>query len=571
MPARGATTGAPAVPARGATPGTSAVPVLAATPGAPAVLVRAASPGVPVLAATPGAPAVPVLAATPGAPAVPVLAATPGAPAVPVLAATPGAAAVAGSAPGGAAMSVSGLAAAIRRRPSLRAWPGPMLAAGIAACLIALGLWLAYLRQHPPHLGVPLDLRIYRYGGLIAGHVRPWYDPRRGSPLYDWPGYQKLKFTYSPFAALIFTALTVPTSTQLLAGSEAVSILALVAAVWFTLGGLGYKPGAARAGLTLLATALAMSLEPVQRTLALGQIELVLMALIIWDMCQSDRRWWKGVGVGVAAGIKLVPLIFVVYLLLTRRFRQAAVALGTFAATVAVGFLVMPSDSRAYWFGRVFADGSRTGFVGFGGNQSLRGLITRLAGSVAGGQPAWLAVAAVTLVTGLLCAAAVDRAGHRVLGVLGCALTGLLVSPISWDHHWVWAVPAIVAVVAYGARASGALRWACFGIAIATLASFGAWPVSLWDEPPSQANYHFGLIWAPPDPNPIYRGLGDRRWYPVYHWHGLELVIGNLYALTGLVLLAVLTVAAIRITTTAAHGVRDAPGQAAPSGARLAQ
>ena len=65
-----------------------------------------------------------------------------------------------------------------------------------------------------------------------------------------------------------------------------------------------------------------------QRTLFLGQIELVLMALVAWDLLQPDRRWWKGVGVGVAAGIKLVPLIFIPYLLLTRRFRQAAVAAG---------------------------------------------------------------------------------------------------------------------------------------------------------------------------------------------------------------------------------------------------
>ena len=441
-------------------------------------------------------------------------------------------------------MASGELTAAGRSQPGR---PGLMLAAGIAAALVAAAAGLVYLKSHPPTVGIPLDLRIYRYGGLIAGHVRPSYDPRLGSPLYDWPGYDDLKFTYSPFAALAFTVLTWPTATELLIGSVATSTLAVFAAVWFTLGGLGYRPGAARAGLTLLAAAITLLLEPVQRTLSLGQIELVLMALIIWDLCQPDRRWWKGMGVGIAAGIKLVPLIFIPYLLLTRRFRQAAVATGTFAATVLAGFIAEPADSRRYWLGGVFADGSRTGFVGFGGNQSLRGIITRLVGSVAGGQPVWLAAAALTVLIGLICAAAIDRAGHHLLGVLGCALTGLLVSPISWDHHWVWTVPAFVALLVYGARAQGAFRWACFGIAIAMLGLFGAWPVSLWGEPPSQAGYHLGLIWAPLDPNPARAKPVDRPWFPVYHWHGLDLLTGNLYVLTGLLLFVLLAATAARL------------------------
>ena len=89
----------------------------------------------------------------------------------------------------------------------------------------------------------------------------------------------------------------------------------------------------------------------------MGQVNLALMALIIWDLCQPDTaasRWWKGAGVGIAAGIKLVPLIFIPYLLLTRRFRQAAVASGAFVATVAAGFVVLPADSAKWWFGGLF-------------------------------------------------------------------------------------------------------------------------------------------------------------------------------------------------------------------------
>ncbi len=393
----------------------------------------------------------------------------------------------------------------------------------------------------------PVDLRVYRFGGLIAAHVTPWYNPHRSSPLYDWPGYGHLKFTYTPFAALIFTVLAVPPLPVLLALSIVVSILALLAALWVTFGGLGYRPGAARGGATLLVAAAVLWTEPVQRTLFLGQIELVLMALVLWDMSRSDQRRWKGAGVGIAAGIKLVPLIFIPYLLLTRRFRAAAVAAGAFAATVALGFVVLPADSRRWWLGGVFAQGSRTGFVGWEGNQSLRALITRLAGSVAAAQPAWLAAAALTVALGLACAARLDRAGHPIAGVLTCALTGLLVSPISWDHHWVWIAPAVAVLAGYAARARGAARWAQAGLAAVIIAVFGAWPGSLWGAPADLGGFSLGLIWAPPNTNPgTYYQLGDRPWYPEYHWHGLELVTGNLYILTGLALFVLTMVLAAR-------------------------
>jgi len=427
-----------------------------------------------------------------------------------------------------------------------------LLAAGLAAFAVAMAMYVARILGHPmPDWMEPVDLRVYRYGGLIAAHVTPWYDPRRSSPLYDWPGYLHLKFTYTPFAALVFTAMTVPALTVLLTLSIAVNVLALGTAIWVTFGGLRYRAGTARFGATLLVAAAVFWTEPVQRTLFLGQIELVLMALVLWDMCQPDRRWWKGAGIGIAAGIKLVPLIFIPYLVLTRRFRQAAVSAATFAATVALGFAVMPADSRQWWLGGVFARGSRTGFVGWEGNQSLRAIITRLAGSAAAAQPAWLAAAALAVVLGLACAVVLDRAGHPMAGLLTCALTGLLVSPISWDHHWVWVVPAITVLAGYAHRARGAPRWAYLGAAAAIAALFGAWPGSLWGAPQDLGGFSLGIIWAPPNTNPgTYYQLGDRPWYPEYHWHGFELATGNLYILTGLVLFAALLVIAL-------HSVRS--------------
>jgi alpha-1,2-mannosyltransferase len=290
----------------------------------------------------------------------------------------------------------------------------------------------------------------------------------------------------------------------------------------------------------------------VVRTIYLGQVNLILMALILWDLTQPDvtasggRRWWKGVATGVAAGVKLVPLIFVPYLLLTRRFREAAATLAGFAVTVAVGFAVLPHDSSRWWLhGMFLADGNRTGFMGWAGNQSLRAIVTRFAGSVAAGQVPWIAVAGVALAAGLAAAVLLDRAGYPVPALLATALTGLLVSPVSWDHHWVWIAPAVAVTGHYALTAarSGARRAAALlcGLAAFLIATFGAWPDALWERARNLGSFSLGLLWAQPNTNPVkFATRGDQPSYVEYHWHGFQLLWGNAYILAGVALLFLL-------------------------------
>jgi len=302
----------------------------------------------------------------------------------------------------------------------------------------------------------------------------------------------------------------------------------------------------------------------VVRTIYLGQINLILMAAIIWDLCQPDlradgrRRWWKGALTGVAAGIKLVPLVFVPYLLITRRFREAAATVAGFAVTVAAGFAVLPHDSSQWWLhGMFLADGNRAGFMGWAGNQSLRAVITRFAGSVAAGQDPWIAAAVVALALGLTAAYLLDRAGYPVPALLATALTGLLASPISWDHHWVWIAPAVAVTGHYalvaarrprqagGARRTARLLWA---LAAGMIFFFAAWPDALWENARNLGNFSLGFLWAQPNTNPIkFAEHGDQPSYVEYHWHGFQLLWGNAYILAGVLLLAILLVVGWRL------------------------
>jgi alpha-1,2-mannosyltransferase len=348
--------------------------------------------------------------------------------------------------------------------PRRRRWP---LWAAIAVCALAAVAYLVgVLLQHTGQMLNWYDLNVYNHGGLIARNA-----PRR---LYTWQLRRGIKFTYTPFAALLFAGCSLLPWAVLRWLMTVTSLAAIGVTIWLTLGALGWH-GRRRATAFAAIAAVALWVEPVQRALHLGQIEPLLMVLIVWDICQPNHRRWKGVGIGVAAGIKLTPLVFIPYLFLTGKLRQAAVVTAAFAATVAIGFVFLPHASVKYWLTGYFLHASNVGDVKSLLNQSVLGLVARSIHSVRHATPLWLALSAVIVVLGLGAAAVLDRAGRTVAGWMTCELTSLLIFPISWDHHWIWIVPATALFADTALRARGAARWRWWALAAVTVALFGAW------------------------------------------------------------------------------------------------
>jgi alpha-1,2-mannosyltransferase len=426
--------------------------------------------------------------------------------------------------------------------------PRWLLPAGAVLLVLVLAGYVADLVTHLSYLAAMRDLVVYRDGGLIVRHVSPAYDPHRASPLYDWTGSHGVQFTYPPFAAVLFSVASVLSWTVMRWAMTLASMAALGLTLWLVFGALGYRDRpAVRAGGTLGVSALALATEPVQQTLSLGQVNLLLMLLVAADLLTGGAlvpggrtRWWHGIGIGVAAGVKLTPLIFIPYLLLTRRYRQAATASGAFAATVALGYAILPGDSGTYWANGLFLKANRIVFLGTRGNQSLRGVLARLAGSVSAGTVPWIAAAVLVAVAGLVAAALLYRARQPVPAMLACALTGLLVSPLSWDHHWVWVAPGLALLAHLGAVAGRrAVRAAWWGAGLLLFLIFASWP-QLWNLGQSGLT-PAGLGWYAPG---TYFATGSKPWYHEFHWHGLQLLAGNSAVLTGLVCLAALVVTA---------------------------
>ncbi|MEU6809043.1 glycosyltransferase 87 family protein [Streptomyces sp. NPDC046831] len=285
------------------------------------------------------------------------------------------------------------------------------------------------------------DALVYQAEGRAALHGGDLY----GTAVTEW----HLWATYPPFAALLFVPtawLSAPVLKAVFLAGNALLLACLVR--------LSTRLAGRPAGLPAVcaATALALWLEPVFQTFVYGQVNLAVACLVLWDLTRPPGARARGAALGVAAGIKLTPALFVVHLLLRGRGRgrEAATATAAFAATVAAGAAVLPAASVDFWTGRLFETG-RVGKPYIVDNQSVQGVVARALRDAAPG-PAWVLPSLAVAAAGLWLA---RRARDERWAVLLTAVTALLVSPISWSHHWVWCVPLIAVLLAAGHR-----RWA---------------------------------------------------------------------------------------------------------------
>ena len=277
-----------------------------------------------------------------------------------------------------------------------------------------------------------VDLHVYLGGAAALDQPGTLYSYVYADQTPDFP----LPFTYPPFAALVFYPLTKLPFAVVALGWQ----LGVIAALYGVVRVSQRLIGVTSASAAMLWTAAGIWTEPLRSTFDYGQVNVILVLAALWAAC-SNRWWVSGLLVGVAAGIKLTPAITGVYLAGVRRWGAAAFAALVFAATVALSVAVIGQQAR-YYFTDLFGDASRVGPIGTSFNQSWRGGISRILGHDAGYGPLVLTGIAASAVLAALAWRALD--GDRLGSLLVVELFGLLVSPISWTHHWVWVLPLMI-------------------------------------------------------------------------------------------------------------------------------
>ena len=300
---------------------------------------------------------------------------------------------------------------------------------------------LAWLRWIDPSTWNLVDLDVFVRGGEAVLH---------GGDPYGGPA-DALEFTYPPFAAVVFVPLA------LLGGAavwvmSALSLAALVVIAWLSLREATPTQSLSRTaslGWLAVLVLVAWVLEPVQRTFIFGQVNLVLCALVMLDVFVVPARF-RGYLTGLAAGLKLTPAFFVLYFAVRRDWPAVARSAAAGVLSVVIGWVVLPSESVRYWLDDLTTMGKFGGYALEPTNQSLRALWVRLLGGDPG--PWYLLSAAVVVVLVAWVAIRLTRAGDPLAALAAVAAGSLLVSPISWTHHWVWVVPALVVLARRGWR-----------------------------------------------------------------------------------------------------------------------
>ncbi|WP_280268055.1 glycosyltransferase 87 family protein [Nocardia wallacei] len=286
----------------------------------------------------------------------------------------------------------------------------------------------------PPRLGLlnnGMDLVVYREGAQAVADAHSLY-----SGLPD-------NFTYPPFAALVFLPLTFVTEAIARHTWFALSCVALLLTVWRCLRVLGYRRDRATISLCIGLSLLAIEIDAVRGALTWGQISIGLMAILIYDLTRPPGARWRGWSVGVAAGMKLMAVVILPYLLLTRQWRAAGVAAGVAAATVLAGFVLLPGDSREYWTHTAYQV-ERIGHPDDVTNRSVNGVLANLYSPGSVPTWAWLICAGLAGIVGLLAAVLAHRRGWLLLPVTILGMAACVVSPLAWGHQWVWFVPLLI-------------------------------------------------------------------------------------------------------------------------------
>jgi alpha-1,2-mannosyltransferase len=334
---------------------------------------------------------------------------------------------------------------------------------------------------------------------VYYGAIQYWF--RDHGMVYDWlrPG-TPYGFTYPPFAGLVMAPMAVLPFPFVVVLASAGTILTTALLTWWFVVPISRRHGWATWFAYAVALCLALAFEPVRETLTFGQVNTLLLTLVAADVLfgVSRRRRWAGVGIGLATAVKLTPGVFILYLLVTRRWRAAGVAIGTAAGATLVAAALFVDQSREFWTDALW-DTGRVGVLSYVSNQSIRGFLARLPVDPVA---SYLWILLVLLALGIW-AWRVRRmdlfGGFALTGVLGC-----LISPVTWVHHCVWLLPALVRCADTGL--SGPRRWPLW---LAGSAYLGMTSRLLW-------------VWEK-RPRPPLELLGSN----LYFWFSIALLLGT--------------------------------------------
>lgn len=352
--------------------------------------------------------------------------------------------------------------------------------------LLALLVGIGRVIGHVRNTEFPVDMAVYRAG------VQNFFS---GQPVYSEPMHVAdlaLPFIYPPFGAVAMAPFASRSLSDDAAGNLMIvlSDLLLLACLYICFRAV-VEPRHRHLvwPITAVAWAVAISLEPVKLNDSFAQINVIILALVVFDLVPRKRWLPQGWLIGLAAAIKITPLAMLLFPLVKRDFKTIVTAIVSAFAATGVAASVNWNAFVEFFSTKLLAMGTGGDFgVGtdYQSNSSLKGAIRRLYPSMDSAD----AHSTLTTVVWVLLALATIAAGawimHRLIvheleveaWLIG-SIVMLLISPVSWSHHWVW-LALIVPVFTYRAWINRHATW----VAGSLLAVLTAWAFMMVTVPP---------------------------------------------------------------------------------------
>lgn len=338
----------------------------------------------------------------------------------------------------------------------------------------------------------PIDMVIYREG------VKAFME---GGEVYSVPmmaGDIALPFIYPPFGALVMVPLAGDWFSHAMAGDIMIVLSNLLIGLVVLL--LAFALNRQRSNPFVSSDVIAAAsliwgivliFEPVRLNNGFAQINIIIMVLVALDLIPRKRLKWLPQGwlIGVAAAIKITPLAMLLYFLVRKEIKPIITAAISAIIATLIAAAVRWDVAWEYFSVKLLSMGTGGDFgvqTAYQSNSSIKGAIERLYTSQEGMEAAstitniiWLCFAIITVVLGGWLMVALMKRGLNIEAWMINAFIMLLISPVSWSHHWVWVAIAIP-VLLYRAITWRHLNWAA-GILISILS---LWAILVVTVPP---------------------------------------------------------------------------------------
>jgi alpha-1,2-mannosyltransferase len=360
------------------------------------------------------------------------------------------------------------------RKPSLTARQLVTLALVITGTLVLMGLaW--YTTKRVPHNNWLFTGRYACSFCDINSRMEDVMTVKNGGVLYSYYSHHQY-FTYPTAALFLFWPLTWFSHFWAVAGWSFITLVSyagLVMLGWRQIrGALTWRA----AGVILWVTALGVTIFPtITICLSQGQTASILAVVVALDYLAIRGRA-QGVLTGIAAAIKIYPIIFIGVWVARRQWRQVITALASGAATTALAWVIWPKHSTTFFFHRLTSGREISHFhsnVHWRSSSSspysffYRPPFDGGSWESSAGLMACLAVA----IFGIWVGVRLWNRGYRVTSFVAVLIGSTLSAPVVWDHYFAWVL--LLPLVAYEVGRRQPTAWMALSALVALMVPWG--------------------------------------------------------------------------------------------------